>query len=80
MTQERSTSTDAGETMQSEHEEEVAEFEETSGELNAESDPTADPGRPTSDEDLAADRRAGDEDVVGDDQSSPGQNSDRLPQ
>lgn len=75
MTQERTQ-----EPMQSEHEEKVAEFEETSGELNPESDPTADPGRPTSGEDLAADRRPGEEDVVGDDQSSPGQNSDRLPQ
>jgi hypothetical protein len=75
MTQERT-----HQPMQSEHEEKVAEFEETSGELNAEPDRTAGPGRPTSDEDLAADRRRGDEDVVGDDQSSPGQNSDRLPQ
>jgi hypothetical protein len=80
MTQERFTSTDASDTMQSEHEEKVAEFEEATGEVNAERDPAADPKRPTSDEDLAADRRRGDEDVVGDDQSSPGQNSDRLPQ
>ena len=75
MTQERSQ-----EPMQSEHEEEVADIEETSGEVNAEDDPTADPGRPTSEEDLAADRSPGNEDVVGDDMSSPGQNSDRLPQ
>lgn len=80
MTHERPTPTDAADPTQSEHEEKVAEFEETSGELNAESDATADAGRPTSDQDLAADRSPADDDVVGDDMSSPGQNSDRLPQ
>jgi hypothetical protein len=80
MTHERSTPADAADPMQSDHEEKVAEFEETSGELNAEVDPTAAPGRPTSDQDLAADRSQADDDVVGDDMSSPGQNSDRLPQ
>lgn len=68
-------------TGQSEHEREVAQHEEARGEMNAESDATEDPGRrPTSREDLAADRSTGNEDVVGDDMSSPGQNSDRLPQ
>ncbi len=75
MTQERSQ-----DPMQSEHEEKVAEFEESSGELNAESHPSTAENRPSSDEDLAADRSPGDQDVVGDDMSSPGQNSDRLPQ
>jgi hypothetical protein len=68
---------DAG---QSEHERRVAEIEERRA-PSPEGDPTLDEGRrPTSSEDLAADRTPGDEDVVGDDMSSPGQNSDRLPQ
>jgi len=51
------------EQMQSAHEERVAEFEETPGEMNAESDATVDEGRrPTSADDLAADRDEGYED------------------
>ncbi|HSK93393.1 MAG TPA: hypothetical protein VLA76_04970 [Candidatus Angelobacter sp.] len=61
---------------QSEHERDVAE---QAGDAGADRDE-----RPTSGEDLAADRTpdGGGEnaDVVGDDQSPPGQNSDRLPQ
>ena len=76
MTQERTP-----EPMQSEHEEEVADREESRGATNVESDETTDSARrPTSHEDLAADRSQNDDDVVGDDMSSPGQNSDRLPQ
>jgi hypothetical protein len=67
-------------TGQSAHEREVAEHEEERG-GSIEGHPGGDEGgRPTSGEDLAADRTPGDEDVVGDDMSSPGQNSDRLPQ
>ncbi|MBW3613667.1 MAG: hypothetical protein KY392_07400 [Chloroflexi bacterium] len=57
--------------MQSEHERKVAEIEQERGEAYAEDDPTRDPGR-----DPASD----DADVVGDHETSPGQNSDRLPQ
>lgn len=67
--------------MQSDHERKVAEIEEERGDAHAEDDPTTDPGRrPTSGEDLAADRAGDDSDVLGDHETSPGQNSDRLPQ
>lgn len=67
--------------MQSDHERRVAEIEEERGQAHAEDDPTEDPGRrPTSGEDLAADRAGDDADVVGDHETSPRQNSDRRPQ
>jgi hypothetical protein len=74
---------------QSDHEREVARHEEKAGGNRPSSDENLDEGgRPTSGEDLVADRTSGDEgsshggveDVVGDDMSSSGQNSDRLPQ
>jgi hypothetical protein len=82
MTQRESRTDQPGaDTQQSEHERKVAEIEKARGELYADRDAAEEPGRrPTSDADLAADRGRGDDDVVGDDQSSPGQNSDRLPQ
>jgi hypothetical protein len=64
---------------QSDHERRVAEIEERRA-PSREGDAIDEGPRPSSGEDLAADRTAGDEDVVGDDMSSPGQNSDRLPQ
>jgi hypothetical protein len=66
-------------TGQSEHERRVAEIEERRAPSPG-SDAADEGGRPTSGEDRLADRSPGDEDVVGDDMSSPGQNSDRLPQ
>lgn len=66
-------------TGQSEHEREVAERLEH-GPGDPSSDATVDEGRrPTSGEDLAADRSP-DPDAVGDDESGPGQTSDRMPQ
>ena len=84
MTQERSQNVNEADTRQSEHEQEVAQYEEGGGEQTSADDATVDEGRrPSSDEDLAADMSGGnsiDADIAGDDQSSPGQNSDRLPQ
>lgn len=57
--------------MQSDHERKVAEIEKERGEVHAEDDPTRDPGRGSASDDA---------DVVGDHETSPGQNSDRLPQ
>ena len=81
MTQRESRTDQPGaDTQQSEHERRVAEIEAARGERYADTEAAEDPGsRPTSDADLAADRGR-DDDVVGDDRSSPGQNSDRLPQ
>lgn len=76
MTQEQQPNANDADAYQSEHEREVAENVESAGQGGGQ--------RPTSGEDLAADRTPGDAsddaDVVGDDGSSPGQNSDRLPQ
>lgn len=76
MTQDQQRNANDADGFQSEHEREVAEHVESAGRGGGQ--------RPTSGEDLAADRRPEDAgenaDVVGDDQSSPGQNSDRLPQ
>lgn len=57
--------------MQSDHERKVAEIEREPGDVHAEDDPTRDPGRESASDDT---------DVVGDQETSPGQNSDRLPQ
>jgi hypothetical protein len=84
MTQERSRSTNEADAFQSEHERRVAEIEEERGVRLESGDADLDEGgRPSSREDHTADMSADDEadaDVVGDHRSSPGQNSDRLPQ
>lgn len=80
MTEERSGT--QSEPMQSEHEKKVAEIERERGETYPTDEAGDEGGRPSSAEDLAADRdeRYEDQDIVGDHESSPGQNSDRLPQ